>query len=218
VQQRDRDAWQPGTAIVQEEYWQHQLVTVRPVTVVEDTPEILMLYSHAGSTCRSGAMRGRQQIPLAERVRIYLSEEQPVLVDLSVRANVLTLNPPGASHVVWLFWDRDWNFLRWYVNLQPPFQRTPQGIVVGDYLLDLAVTPELAWSWKDEDEFEAVCAVGVFTEEEQQRIRAEGMEMAKRIEARHWPFSHDRPRWRPDASWPVPSIPHGWRPHGPPDG
>ncbi|MGH2586695.1 MAG: DUF402 domain-containing protein [Dehalococcoidia bacterium] len=144
MHQCDRDRWQPGTAIVQEEYWRHQLVTVRPVTVVEDTPEVLALYSHAGSTCRSGAMRGRRQIPLAERLRVYLSDEQPVLVDLHGGANVLTLTPPDAHHAIWLFWDRDWNFLRWYVNLQPPVQRTSQGVVVGDYLLDLVVTPELA--------------------------------------------------------------------------
>jgi predicted RNA-binding protein associated with RNAse of E/G family len=210
-------AWRPGTVIVQEEYWRHQLITVRPVTVVEDSETLLALYSHAGARILTGAMRNRQQMPLAQRTRVYLSDEQPVLRDGAGRAHVLTLTPPGANHSVWLFWDRDWNLTTWYVNLQPPVRQTPQGVVVGDYLLDLMVTPDLQWSWKDEDEFEAVCDAGVFTDEERRRIREEGLRMAERIEWRAWPFDSEWPRWRPDPLWPVPSLPDDWRRHGPPD-
>ena len=98
-----QDTWRTGAVIVQEEYFLRQLVTVRPVTVVEDSDEVLALYSHAGASYRSGAMRNRQQIPVEERVRVYLSEEQPRLEDRAVSANVLTLNPPGASHSIWFF-------------------------------------------------------------------------------------------------------------------
>jgi hypothetical protein len=153
---------------------------------------------------------------LEERVCVYLSDEQPALRDGVGRAHVLTLTPPGAGYSVWLFWDRDWNLITWYVNLQPPFQRTSMGVAVGDYLLDLVVTPGLEWSWKDEDEFEAVCAAGVFTDAERRMIREEGQRMAERIEARGWPFDSEWPRWRPDRSWPVPSLPNDWKRHGPP--
>ncbi len=208
--------WPPGTAIVQEEYWRQQLVTVRPVTVAEDSDALLALYSHAGSTCLSGAMRGRQQIPLAERARVYLSDAQPVLEERPVRGNVLTLTPPGAHHSVWIFWDSDWNLTNWYVNLQPPVERTNYGIALTDYLLDLALTPDLQWRWKDEDEFEAMCAAGVFSEKERRAIRAEGLRMVERIERQEWPFNSQWPRWRPDPSWALPTIPEEWRPHGPP--
>jgi predicted RNA-binding protein associated with RNAse of E/G family len=204
--------------IVQEEYWRRQLVTVRPVTVVEDSEALLALFSHAGAPLLTGAMRTRERIPLEERVRVYLSDDQPVLRDGAGRANVLTLTPPEASHSVWLFWDRDWNLTTWYVNLQPPVRRTPQGIAIGDYLLDLVVTPDLRWSWKDEDEFEAVCSAGIFADDERGRIREEGLRMAERIESRQWPFSSEWPRWRPDPSWPTPSLPNNWRRHGPPEG
>jgi uncharacterized protein len=207
--------WQPGTVVVQEEYWRHQLVTVRPVTVVEDSDVVLALFSHAGGLVRTGAMRGRQRIPLDERLRVYLSDEQPVLSEAVNRANVLTLTPPGVSHSVWLFWDTDWVLRGWYVNLQAPLQRTSRR-VVSDYLLDLAVTPDLIWSWKDEDEFDAVCAAGVFDQEQQRAIRAEGLRMAERIEAKRWPFDSGWPVWRPDPTWISPSIPDDWRPHGPP--
>ncbi|MGD9891036.1 MAG: DUF402 domain-containing protein [Dehalococcoidia bacterium] len=209
------EPWRPGTVIVQEEYWRQQLVTVRPVTVVEDSRALIALFSHAGAPLLTGAMRNRQTVPLAERVRVYLSDEQPQLRDSFARANVLTLTPPNAYHSIWLFWDRDWNLTTWYVNLQPPLRRTPQGVVVGDYLLDLVATPDLQWSWKDEDEFEAVCAEGVFTDGEQRTIREAGQGMAERIEARGWPFNSEWPRWRPDPSWPMPSLPDDWQRHPP---
>jgi hypothetical protein len=214
----DSERWRPGTVIVQEEYWRQQLVTVRPVTVVEDSTALLALYSHAGAPLLTGAMRNRQQISMDERVRVYLSDEQPPLRDAVNRANVLTLTPPEANHSVWLFWDRAWNLITWYVNLQPPVRRTPQGVVAGDYLLDLMVTPDLQWSWKDEDEFEAVCAAGVFDDDEQRSIREEGLRMARRIESRLWPFDSEWPRWRPGPSWSIPSLPDTWQRHGPPDG
>jgi predicted RNA-binding protein associated with RNAse of E/G family len=203
-----QDSWPPGTVIVQEEYWLSQLVTVRPVTVVEDSGTLLALFSHAGGRCLSGAMVGRQQMSIDERLRVYLSKEQPMLVERAVRANVLTLNQPGAAHSISLFWDATWSQIGWYVNLQALLQRTPRGIVVKDYLLDLTVTPDLIWRWKDEDEFEAVCAAGVFSPEQQHAIRAEGLRVAARVEAREWPFSSAWPRWRPDPAWTVPGLSH----------
>ena len=213
----DTGPWRPGTAIVQEEYWRRQLVTVRPVTVVEDSAEILALFSHAGSTCLSGAMRNRGAIPLQERARVYLSDEQPTLEERPVRGNVLTLTPPGARHSFWVFWDREWALTAWYVNLQPPVRRVPGGVLVRDYLLDLAVTPDLEWRWKDEDEFEAMCAAGVFNDDQRRAILEEAQRAVQRIEARGWPFNSDWPRWRPDPSWAAPVIPADWRRHGPPD-
>lgn len=213
----DQARWAPGTVIVQEEYWRDQLVTVRPITVVEDSSALLALFSHAGAAVRSGAMRGRQQIPIGERVRVYLADQQPRLEARANRFNVLTLNPPGEAHSIWLFWDPHWRLTNWYVNLQPPFRRHSDGVSVGDYLLDLIVTPALRWSWKDEDEFEAVCATGVFSQSERTAIRAEGEALARRVEACAWPFDSPWPDWRPDPAWPAPSIPDGWHPHGRPD-
>jgi predicted RNA-binding protein associated with RNAse of E/G family len=59
-------------------------------------------------------------------------------------------------HAVWLFWDENWNRTNWFVNLQAPHARTPAGIRVTDYYLDLERTPDLDWRWKDEDEFAAL--------------------------------------------------------------
>ena len=206
--------WAPGTTVVQRVYWRHQLVTVRPATVVADTDNFMALYFHAGSTFLSGAIRNRKRMPLEDRLRVYLSDDQPALAAMASHGNVLTLTPPGERHAVWLFWDDAWRFRTWYVNLQASLRRTARGVIVSDYLLDLVVTPDLAWSWKDEDGFEAVCAAGVFTAEERRSIRAEGGRLAARIEARQPPFDADWPGWRPDAAWAIPTIPAGWQEEG----
>ena len=206
-----QERWTPGTTTLQREYWRHQLVTVRPATVVVDTAEMLALYFPAGNTFLHGGMRDRQQMPLEDRVRVYLSDDQPTLVEMPSHVNVLTLTPPGERHAVWLFWDDAWRFRTWYVNLQAPLRRTRRSVIVSDHLLDLVVTPDLVWSWKDEDEFEAVCAAGAFTAKERRSIRGEGERLAARIEARRPPFDADWPGWRPDPAWAVPTIPADWR-------
>ena len=214
------ERWRPGTVVVQQEYWRHKLVAVRPVTVVEDTAALLALYAPSGARFRLGrwGATNRQDLSREERVRVYLSDEPPALEDRTVRSHVLTLNLPGARHSLKLFWDRDWQLQTWYVNLEAPFQRVYDGIIHRDLFLDIVVTPDLRWSWKDEDELAAVCAAGGLAPEECRRVRQEGRRMVERIEARGWPFGAGWPDWRPDPSWPMPAIPDGWRPHGPASG
>ena len=210
--------WQPGAVIVQQDYWRHKLVGVRPLTVVEDTATLLALYGPAGAAFLLGRWEGapnRRQLPLEERVRVYLSDEQPALDERTSRFHVLTLLPQRARHSFKLFWDPDWTFLNWYVNLERPYQRIEGGIIVRDLFLDIVVTPGFEWSWKDEDELEAVCAAGALSEEECRQVWAEGRSMVARIEKRGWPFDTDWPSWRPDPSWPAPAIPASWRPFAP---
>ena len=57
-------------------------------------------------------------------------------------------------------------FLGWYVNLQDRFWRVNDGIVTWDRSLDIRVTPDLQWSWKDEDHFACIQALGWITPEE----------------------------------------------------
>jgi hypothetical protein len=97
--------WQPGTVIVQEEYWRRKLVTVRPMTVVEDTPSVLALYAPAGAAFWLGRWEApnRKHLSVEERLRVYMSDESPVLEERTTRYHVLTLNVPGAWHSFKLF-------------------------------------------------------------------------------------------------------------------
>ncbi len=205
--------WQTGQQILQQDLWLGKLITARPVTVVEDSPARLALYTHPGAPYYSATTisRNRHSLTLSERVDILMSDDIPPLEPrVSGSRHVLTLTTPGAAHSVWLFWSSEWEFLFWYVNLQAPIRRTPRGILVQDQVLDIVAGPDLAWNWKDEDDFEALVERGFFTREQAASIRAEGERMAAAIERNDSPFCEGWKRWRPDAGWLVPEVPEDW--------
>lgn len=206
--------WQPGSRIVQYEIWGAGIGAGRPVTVVEDTPACLALYSHPRATIVTRGVENRGSLDLSERIELMLQALGPDTDGfrevVSPDTHVLTLTPPNAWHSVWLFWSANWQFNNWYVNLQSPLRRVRHGVQLHDYALDLVVRPDLSWSWKDVDEFEELAARGFFSVEQVASIRAEADRVIGTIESGGPPFSDDWERWRPDRSWPVPSLPGDW--------
>ena len=70
-----------------------------------------------------------------------------------------------------------------------------------DRTLDIVVTPDLQWRWKDEDQFQRIQDLGWVTREEAAVIRAEGERVIEKIEKRCPPFSEPWPEWRPNPNW-----------------
>ncbi len=203
--------WETGQQVLQQDLWLGNLLTSRLVTVVEDSPNLLALYTHPKSPYRSATILNREAMPLLERVAIMMSGELPPLEErVSGDRHVLTLTTPNAAHSVWLFWTREWQFQFWYVNLQAPIKRIPRGILVQDQVLDIVVNPDLTWRWKDEDEFRALRQHGFFTGEQAELIRDQGESMVVEIERNSPPFCDGWETWRADTNWPVPQIPAGW--------
>jgi uncharacterized protein len=211
--------WSLGSVVLQEG-WSPvaggKLIEVRPAIVVDDNERYLALYFPFGTTYLSGDTipgRGRYALSLEERTQVYLDPQPLTLEQRQNRTgHVLSLLPSGALHAVWLFWDSEWSFRSWYVNLQAPLVRTARGIQVTDCYLDLTVTPDFEWRWKDQDEFAAMCAAGALSPEMSAAIRKEGEQMAARIENRGWPFNEPWPAWRPDPAWRLPVVGDGWGP------
>ncbi len=146
-------------------------------------------------------MRRRAQLPLAERMAVYLSPDQPVLNRRRTTPNVLTITPCEKWYSLWLFWDSAWNVLNWYVNYQSPLSRTSAGVSFEDFLLDIRLEPELSWNWKDEDEFEAACAAQAISGQTADVIRRAAADLTPALAASEWPFNAGWPDWRPDESW-----------------
>ncbi len=153
-------------------------------------------------------------MPVSQRIDIYMEMTNPCIEQLEERLSgdyhVLTLTPPNSWSSVWLLWTAQWKLERYYVNLQAPICRTSRGILVRDYALDIAVNPDMSWSWKDEDEFEELISRGFFTERQVLSIQAEADQMVQAIENKGSPFSEGWGRWRPDPNWPVPLVPEDW--------
>ena len=203
------ERWRPGEVILMEAFTFHSgCIWQMPEIVVEDNDRYLAIVSLPGMTFLTRDEPGREQMPLEDRVAMYLEPELPrdwYERTMTNRA-VLTLHPHGESHSVRLFFDAAWNFQHWYVNMERPYWRRPGGIRTKDHILDILVTPALEWTWKDADEFALLIEAGSSPTDEATAIRAEGEKVIARLEAREWPFNEPWPEWRPDPSWKAPKI------------
>ncbi len=206
--------WKPGAQILQQEMWGARVGALRPVTVVEDLPERLALYSHPNTPIVSCGVENRRAIGLSERIDLYLEMLDPSVAEFERRVSsnqhVLTLTPVGSWHSIWLFWTAEWRFQSWYVNFQSPVRRIADGIQIHDYALDMVVRPDLSWEWKDVDEFEELISRGFFTDEQAASIRAESDRAVKVIESGGPPFRDGWEDWRPAPTWPVPCLADNW--------
>jgi hypothetical protein len=182
-----------------------------PVTVVDDSPDLIALYTAAGTPIKRPVRPDGgpilRALPYEERFSL------PWRIGDGVwRENAaLQLARPGTAQAIVLFWRaEDWAFRGWYVNLQAPLVRTGAGFDTEDHVLDVVVAPDLHWSWKDEDEFEAAQRIGRFIAAQAAAIRAEGETAIAAIESRGWPYDGGWDEWRPDPAWPIPTLPPTW--------
>jgi len=106
--------------------------------------------------------------------------------------------------------ERRGRFLGWYVNLETPWRRTALGYDSTDHLLDIWVDPDRRWRWKDENHLAEAVEIELFSQEQAREFRAEGERVIEQIEAWSGPFDEGWEIWRPDPTWPLPSVPDGW--------
>jgi len=197
--------WSSGDQIVMRYLNDRRISFARPVTVVEDTDERVVLYLAARTpTKRRVRLDGTpipRETPYADRFG------QPWRLGDGVwgHSDVVLVSPPRAAHSIWLFFDPARTHRGWYVNLQEPLRRTAVGFDSVDHVLDLWIEPDGKWAWKDEDELQAAVEVGRFTPEEAAAIRAKG----ERVVC-EWPIPTGLEAWRPDPAWPIPQLPAGW--------
>ena len=59
--------WKPGNQIVQYEMWGQGIAGARPVTVVQDVPRHIALYSHPGATFVARGDPNRRSLGFADR-------------------------------------------------------------------------------------------------------------------------------------------------------
>ncbi len=121
---------------------------------------------------------------------------------------VLMLQRPGEAHAVWVFWRGPKRaFAGWYVNIQEPFRRRPDGYDTQDLELDLWVPNGRPWEWKDAELLEQRVREGRFTEAQVGEIQAEGLRIARSLDARRYWWDERWATWSPDPRWPVPMFP-----------
>lgn len=191
-----RRGWQPGDP--QE---------VRPVTVVADDDDGLVVWLAPGTPCfRAVLAENGRDIRTAGLERQFRVPRAQGLSTWSGNG-ILKIAPTGESWSVWLFRNDDWMVESWYVNLEDPHQRDDRNIYTRDHLLDLVVSDERKVTRKDEDELAEAVRAGLVTEHEAVRIFEVAADVEALIERWGPPFGNDWEHWRPDPSWPHPVLP-----------
>jgi len=204
--------WISGETIVLQEIWRGRLWAARPLIVVDDSNDRLVLWCPHGTKRKIPATPPGRRRPATrlDHVRESLIRGDWVLEDHEWDVSTLWLLEPGAWHAVWVSFLPDGRHLGWYVNLQEPYRRTPRGIQAMDMMLDIVVAPDRSWRWKDEDEFEAVVDAGLYADATVLAIREEAASVIRLIENWLVPFDEPWPEWRPPTGWSIPLLPKGW--------
>lgn len=181
----------------------------RPVTVVQDTGELLAVWMAPGTECVRPVLADGTPVG-AEPLESRYAKPRTVRRGRWSGTGVLKLARPGDPWSVWLFWEPGWRFKNWYVNLEEPLTRWSGGVDSEDHFLDISVHPDRSWHWLDEDEFAAAQRAGLMDAGLAGRVRRAGLAAVEVIEAWGSPFSDGWQHWRPDPEWSVPSLPDDW--------
>lgn len=129
------------------------------------------------------------------------------------RRDTLRLMFAGQPYSVWFSWEQDEGGRRFafaYINMEEPFRRTAIGFDTNDHMLDVVVSPEGSWRWKDEDVLAARVAEGIYSPAFADEVRAHALEAIGLLEGGRPPFSEGWERWQPDPAWALPALPAGW--------
>lgn len=177
-----------------------------PCRVVEDREDVVALFIAAGSPYKAAPKK--TAIEKRRQARPPLPPDEYVW-----RTDTLRLMVPGRSHSVSLSWALtrgERRLLKYFVNMEEPFRRTAVGFDTQDHTLDIEVTPELTWRWRDEDELSSHVAEGFYTPELAAAARAEGeraIEAIRRLEhvcVKRWS------EWEPPHEWTAAAFVEGW--------
>jgi len=205
--------WNPGDAVTLR-YVGHSNLQVRdqpgllqgwPYRVVQDSADLLALWMPVGTHMKLIDM-GQWNRDIPDLVHGQHPRDE------FRRGEVLRLMIPGRYCSVWFHWapNEGRRFLGWYVNLEAPFVRTPVGFDTTDDSLDVEVTPEFGWQWKDTQLADAWIGMGVYTRDETDGFFETGRAVIADVEARRFPFDGSWLDWRPPADWTVPEATPGW--------
>jgi hypothetical protein len=107
--------------------------------------------------------------------------------------------------------DRASRFYGWKVDIIAPFRRTEVGFDVSDEVLDIVVRPDRTYVWKDEEQMSRFVELGIYSQNDADRLRQAGLEVIELVERGASPFDGGWVDWRPPARKFIPEAPDGWQ-------
>ena len=187
-----------------------RLGVVLPMYLLRDD-EVIELFIPAGTAIKG--LLAADGSPIPRNTPYTERHAMPqVLGDRQWHTNdMMLIARPGEPYSVWLLWDAiTGEFRHWYINLQDPMTRTPQGWDTSDHVLDIVIRPDHSWTWKDARELADSVTVGRYTLDEAARIRETGERLLRELVVPWaWPLDAGYERRRPGLP-PIREIPPGW--------
>jgi hypothetical protein len=177
-----------------------------PCRVVVEREDLVALFIAAGSPYKAGPKRTAAE--KRRQPRTALPPDEYVW-----RNDTLRLMVPGQCHSVSLSWITESGarrLLKYFVNMEEPLRRTAVGFDTQDHTLDIEVTPELAWRWRDEQELANHAAEGFYTAALAAAARAEGERTIEAIRRREHECMRGWSEWSPPPEWRIPPFIEGW--------
>ena len=199
--------WSSGNHVLYREIAHGKVWTARPVTVIQDAHDLIALYMRPQTHWKVCAP------PDAETTLLHCKANlrQWKLNDaVWSYGDTVFLISPGMAHAVHVMWNPQRQFVGWYVNLQEPVRRTNLGFDFLDQELDIVVSPDSNWRWKDDSYLEQAQDFGLFSPEQVRAILKEAQEVVESIRAKAVPFDGSWNNWRPPTGWSIPCLPEGW--------
>ena len=204
--------WVPGIPIL----WRYRRIvpgyvgpeTLRPVTVVSDAASALVAWLAPGTPLLRPVLPDGRELRSVPAVEMFRAE-RAMRRDRWQGTKVLKVAPTGVPWSVWHFWNADWSFRGWYVNLEDAHVRDEISVASQDHVLDLWVEPDRHVRWKDEDELEAAVEAGRYSATDAERFRPDARMVEQLVARWESPFADGWEDWRPDPEWPIPGLPDG---------
>ena len=201
----DTKFWEPGKVIVMREIWRNKVYSVIPLRVVQDSTNWSAHYLPPQTRCLwPHTLEG-------ETIRLPI-DEWVLYGQAWSSSDVLYLIKPGAGYTVIAFWDHEFAFDHWKINLEEPMRRTQHGFDYMDQTLDIIISADRSsWRWKDEDEVLEAQARGIFTAEQVSELYQRGERIIQAMQNNASPFNGGWENWKPDPTWRTPlELPQGW--------
>jgi hypothetical protein len=191
--------WQAGDVVLKRSIYRGNVRWTFPHRVVDHSGKRVAIYCGPGN--QGKAMRRGP----GGYLKRWMTDAPPFDTEWE-NTHVLRFEREGARHSIEIYWTIDWQHMSWYVNLQAPVRMHGAFVDTTDQALDVLAFSDGTWRWKDEDELAEAVELGIWTESEAARIRAEG----ERVLAEPpWPTGYED--WRPPASWHTPlGLPRDW--------
>jgi hypothetical protein len=199
--------WTSGDRIIYREVTHGKVWTVRPVTVINDTPDLIALYMRNLTPWKVCVPLNADTDLLQCKANLRQWKLDDVIWSYG---DTIFLIYPERAHAVHVMWNHQREFEGWYVNLQEPPRRTSLGFDFLDQELDIIVSPGLEWQWKDISHLERAQNIGLFSSKQVEAIMCEGQSVVAGILAKAAPFDGSWNNWKPLSTWPTPGLPERW--------